>query len=63
MPTTLLPPPPLGISDLPTALGREENLDKIPNGNTSLALACLDLVKTFIATLVRFVILANSKQA
>ena len=54
---------PLGISDLPTALGREENLDKIPNGNTFLALACLDLVKTFIATLLRFVILANSKQA
>ena len=62
MPNKLLLAP-LGISDLPTALGREENLDKIPNGNTFLALACLDLVKTFIATLLRFVILANSKQA
>ena len=54
---------PIGISDLHTVLVREENLDKIPNGNTFLALACLDLVKTFIATLLRFVILANSKQA
>ena len=56
------PPPPRNFRPS-YSLGKKENLDKIPNGNTLLALACLDLVKTFIAMLLRFVILANSKQA
>ena len=56
-------PPPLRNFRPSYSLGKKENLDKIPNGNTLLALACLDLVKTFIAMLLRFVILANSKQA
>ena len=63
MPTTLLLAPLVRNFRPSYGPGREENLDKIPNGNTFLALACLDLVKTFIATLLRFVILANSKQA
>jgi hypothetical protein len=60
--TLLLVPPPRNFRPS-YSLGKKENLDKIPNGNTLLALACLDLVKTFIAMLLRFVILANSKQA
>ena len=63
MPTALLLAPLVRNFRPSYGPGREENLDKIPNGNTFLALACLDLVKTFIATLLRFVILANSKQA
>ena len=62
MTTTLILVPPRNFRPS-YSLGKKENLDKIPNGNTLLALACLDLVKTFIAMLLRFVILANSKQA
>ena len=61
---TTCPPPPIRNLEPSYGPGEGGNLmDKIPNGNTFLALACLDLVKTFIAMLLRFVILANSKQA